>query len=87
MKLEQIEAVADVALQEGLNEVTLGKLRAKFAGVHFTWCMDDDVTGVEPILSRPGMNVYLVDGRDHCLKLTNRLEFATGLVLAEVLGD
>jgi len=87
MKLEQIQAVADVALREGLNETTLGKLRAQFKGVHFTYCMDDDVTGVEPIQRHPGMNVYLVDGREHCLKLTESLEYATGLVLAEVLGD
>ena len=35
--------------------------------------------------SRTGLNVYLVDGRNHCLKLTETLEAATGLVLAEVL--
>jgi hypothetical protein len=87
MKLEQVQAVADVALRDGLSETTLGKLRANFKGVHFTYCMDDDVTGVEPFLRHPGMNVYLVDGRDHCLKLTETLEVATGLVLAEVLGD
>jgi len=87
MKLEQVQAVADMALRDGLNETTVGKLRAQFNGVHFTYCMDDDVSGVEPILRNPGMNVYLVDGRDHCLKLTERLDIATGLVLAEVLED
>jgi len=87
MKLEQVQAVVDVALRDGLNETTIGKLRAHFKGVHFTYCMDDDVTGAEPILRQPGINVYLVDGRDHCLKLTEKLEVATGLVLAEVLGD
>ena len=85
MKLEQVEAVAAAALKAGLSEPTLSKLRAEFKGVHLTYCMDDDVSGVEPIQRHPGMNVYLVDGRDHCLKLTEALEAATGLVLAEVL--
>lgn len=87
MKMEQVQAVAEVALRDGLSEMTLGKLRATFKGVHFTYCMDDDVTGVEPFARHPGMNVYLVDGRDHCLKLTEKLDIATGLVLAEVLED
>ena len=87
MKMEQVQAVADVALRDGLSETTLSKLRATFSGVHFTYCMDDDVTGAEPFLRHPGMNVYLVDGRDHCLMLTETLAVATGLVLAEVLED
>jgi hypothetical protein len=87
MKLDQVQAVVDAALKDGLSETTLAKLRADFKGVHFTYCMDDDVAGVEPIQRHPGMNVYLVDGRDHCLKLTDKLEVATGLVLAEVRED
>ena len=87
MNQEQIQAVVDVVRRDGLSETTLGQLRANFKGVHFTYCMDDDVTGVEPFLRYREMNVYLVDGRDHCLKLTETLYFATGLVLAEVLED
>jgi hypothetical protein len=85
MKLEQVQAVAAAALKSGLCETTMSKLRAEFKGVHLTYCMDDDVAGVEPIQRHPGLNVYLVDGRNHCLKLTETLEAATGLVLAEVL--
>ena len=40
--------------------------------------------GVEPILRLPGLNVYLVDWPDHCLRLSTDLARATGLVLAEV---
>ncbi|MBV8384651.1 MAG: hypothetical protein JOZ63_18855, partial [Planctomycetaceae bacterium] len=42
------------------------------------------VLGVDPILRFLRMNVYLVDGRGHCLTLSESLDEATGLVLAEV---
>jgi hypothetical protein len=87
MKLEQVEAVAAIALREGLSEVTLSKLRSAFKGIHLTYCMDDDVSGVKPVVRHPGMNVYLVDGRNHCLALTDNLEAATGLVLPEVISE
>ncbi len=85
MKLEQIQAVAEAARAAGLSETTLSAMRARFKGIHLTYCMDDDVTGAKPVLAYPDLNVYLVDGREHCLRLTDTMEFATGLVLAEVL--
>jgi hypothetical protein len=87
MTREQIEGVASVALHAGLNNQTLGRLRALAPGIHLTLCRDDDVHGAAPALQYPGLNVYLVDGRDHCLTLTEDLGAATGLVLAEVVED
>jgi hypothetical protein len=84
---ERVEAIADEALGLGLTEQSLGQLRSHHTDVHFTYCMDDDVGPQQPFLSRPGLNVYLVDGREHCLKFTGQLEHATGLVLAEVIDD
>jgi hypothetical protein len=49
--------------------------------------MDDDIGSHQPYQSHHGFNVYLVDGREHCLKFTKDLEHATGLVLAEVIDD
>jgi len=73
---------------QGLNEGTLHALRAAWPGIHFSYCMDADVCGVDPVMRMPGVNVYLVDGRAHCLTLTGDLDAATGLVLAEVdAGD
>ena len=34
------------------------------------------------VLERPGFNVYLVDGCEHCLTPTNDPEVAVGVVLA-----
>lgn len=85
MTIDQVVAVSKAALREGLGETTINKLRALFPDIHLTYCMDDDVLGVNPILRFLRMNVYLVDGRGHCLTLSESLDTATGLVLAEVI--
>ena len=82
-----LEAVAGAVARLGLSEQTLAVLRARHPEVHFTYCMDDDVGAETPFAQRPGFNIYLVDGREHCLKFTSDLAAATGLVLAEVVDD
>lgn len=84
---ETARAVADEVQALGLSEQSLAALRAGHPNVHFTYCMDDDVSAAEPYLGRPGFNLYLVDGREHCLKFTADIAEATGLVLAEVVDD
>ena len=49
--------------------------------------MDDDVSGVLPKFENPRFNLYLVDGREHCLSMTNNHEIATGVLVAEVIDD
>lgn len=80
---EVISAVEDA----GLSESLLGELRQRFAGLHLTYCMDDDVCGPEPVRAARGFNLYLVDGREHCLQFTCDPARASGLVLAEVVED
>lgn len=84
---ETVSAIAQEVETTGLSEQSLSSLRAHHPELHFTYCMDDDIGVVEPYLQAQGFNVYLVDGREHCLKFTGSLEAATGLVLAEVLDD
>ena len=84
------ETIVDIAAEveaAGLSEQTLAALRTGHPGIHFTYCMDDDMGAQEPYASRPAFNVYLVDGREHCLKFTHETSHATGLVLAEVIAD
>lgn len=87
MTLQDVEEVAEFALREGATDAARQKLRWRFDGIHLTFCMDDDVSGVEPVVRKPGLNVYLADASGHCVKLTSDLAAATGLVLAEVFGD
>lgn len=83
-RLDQLVAIVGKA---GLNEQTLGALRESFDDMHLTWCMDDDVGAVEPVRREAGFNLYLVDGRGHCMQMTTDPEAATGVVLAEVDDD
>ena len=82
-----IDRIAELTLAQGLDEGTVQHLRAAWPGMHFSYCMDDEICGVEPVRELDGVNLYLVDGREHCLTLTSRAETATGLVLAEVEPD
>jgi hypothetical protein len=85
--LERIEQVTRVVERAGLTERTVSALREAFGEIHFTYCMDEDIgCGVgagAPVRQADGFNLYLVDGRAHCMRFTNDLDAATGLVLAE----
>lgn len=80
----RLQQIAEVIRRAGLNEQTLAALRETFTDLHFTYCLDDDVGVDEPIHCGDGFNLYLVDGRQHCLTLTRDPEAATGLLLAQV---
>ncbi len=81
---EQIDEVVAFVEANGLSDSTVSLLRARFAGCHFTYCMDDDVHFSKAYAQRPQFNVYLVDSRQHCSELTTESECASGIVLAEV---
>ena len=84
---EQLDRIQAVAADGPLSEELVVKLREAFDGVHFTYCMDDDVCGIDPVREAQAFNLYLVDGRDHCLAFTRDTDAATGIVVAEVIED
>jgi hypothetical protein len=85
--VENTQAIAAEVKSKGLDYDTVSVLRQSYPDIHFTYCMDDDITSGKPVLESKAFNVYLVDGREHCLCLTNDFEVATGIVLAEVIED
>lgn len=78
--VSQIEA-------EGLSEDMVMGLRSSWPGLHFTYCSDDDICGPKPVRESEKFNLYLVDATEHCLRMTNNPEVATGIVLAEIEAD
>ncbi|MGZ4958641.1 MAG: DUF6129 family protein [Methylomonas sp.] len=84
---ETLQQIASVVRTAVLNEALVTTLRGENPGIHFTYCMDDDIPNNEPVLEGQGFNLYLVDGREHCLCLTNSYEHATGIVIAEVIEE
>lgn len=80
----RLEAVQNMLSREGVDERAVSGLRHAYPEMHFTLCMDDDIQDeVTPIIETDNFNLYLVDGRDHCLVMTTQAEIATGLVIAE----
>jgi len=87
MTPETLAQVAETLSRLGVDARESGALRRAFPGIHFSQCHDDDVTRGQPVFAGEGFNLYLVDGRDHCLQLTSDLRRATGLLIAVVGPD
>jgi len=84
---EQTQEIAAKIAALGVDETTVLALRQHYQGMHFTYCMDDDLPNNSPIVEHENFNLYLIDGREHCLCLTNDFDAATGIVVAEVIAD
>lgn len=85
---EQVHAIADTIAAQALNEDSiLPVVRSQYPNIHFTYCMDDDVGRRKPVLGQESFNLYLIDGREHCLCLTNDYDIATGVVIAEIIPE
>jgi len=53
--------------------------------LRFTVCSDDDMPArLPPALKREKFNLYLVNGSEHCLSLTDDPLQAIGVVLAQL---
>ena len=84
---ERLDQIVAVLARAGISGETIGALRLAFAPIHFTWCQDDDLgegSTAAPARSAPTFRLYLVDGRDHCLRLTADPGSATGILVAEL---
>jgi hypothetical protein len=81
---EQLNHIGELVKSQPVSEQSVAALRGDFPGLHFTYCMDDDVVGARPVFEDPAFNLYLVNSSSHCLNLTQDLESASGLVLAEI---
>jgi hypothetical protein len=82
---QQLDQISELVTHKSVIESgSVEPLRGQFPDIHFTYCMDDDVYAVQPVVKRERFNLYLVDSREHCLNLTQDREIATGIVVAEV---
>lgn len=85
---ELLESIAFAIKAQPLNESVVTALRSDYPGIHFTYCMDDDIGNQQqPAFENTAFNLYLVDGREHCMCLTRNYEHASGIVIAEVIAD
>lgn len=85
---ETLESIANTAATLGeLDDAALAKLRQTWPDLRFTCCNDDDMPARLPAaVRREKFNLYLVNGSEHCLSLTDDPLQAIGVVLALVDG-
>ena len=77
-----IAAVGEFLHGRAADHAALAELRRMLPGVSVNRCDQSDVADETPFQTFERCNLYLLDGRDHCWKLTTELDAATGLVLA-----
>jgi len=85
--IEQVQEIATKIEILGVDDTTVSILREQYKPIHFTYCMDDDLPNNSPVIEHNSFNLYLIDGREHCLCLTNDYDAATGIVVAEIIPD
>jgi hypothetical protein len=78
--LQQIDGL--LADGRGDHE-TLAALRAAARGLSASRCDWQDLKDETPFRSYPACELYLVDGRDHCWRITDDPACATGVVVAQ----
>lgn len=79
LQLESIEKF----LQDEAARGSVAAFRAEFPGVTITRCDASDVQDDAPFRSYPQFDLYLLDARDHCVRLTTEPSNATGVVVAQ----
>ena len=86
---ETLDQIASAAASLGeLNEQAMVSLKKSWPDLRFTFCNDDDMPArLPPVLKREGFNLYLVNGSEHCLSLTDDPLHAIGVVVASVDGE
>ncbi|ODR95063.1 hypothetical protein AUC70_04805 [Methyloceanibacter stevinii] len=83
----------DIVAIEGLLGQAKGEpgavdaVRAQFPDLSMTRCDQSDVDAEDPFREYPDFNLYLVDGTDHCWRLTADPSAATGIVIAKKWGQ
>jgi len=77
---EASPALADIELQNAL--------RGQFGGLRIVVCSDDDIPArISPVTGNARCNLYFLDASEHCVKLTDNAEIASGLVVGLIVGD
>lgn len=86
LSADTLQQIASTAASGGaLNDATLESLKKSWPDLRFTFCNDDDMPArLPPSLQSGNINLYLVGGGEHCLSLTQNIEQAIGVVLAQV---
>ncbi len=76
---DQLDRIGTALAQAG--GVDFAELRRDLPGLSVTRCDPSDMADEDPFRDYPGFDLYLVDGRDHCVQLCRDPAIATGIVV------
>lgn len=80
--LELFEAIDATLATAAADPAAVAALRKIAPGVHAIRCDKTDIQDETPFRSYENCDLFLIDGRDHCVKITSDPAVATGLVVA-----
>ncbi len=78
----QISQIDAALASAGADIETIGLLRRLAPGLAITRCDSIDMRDETPFRVYERCSLYLIDGRDHCWRITHDPACATGLALA-----
>lgn len=79
---EQIERVDALLANAPADAATVAALRKLVSGAAATCCDAADMIDEAPFRSYSRCNLFLLDGRDHCVRVTSDPTVATGFIVA-----
>ncbi len=80
---DALDQISSLLEGEGPAVERIASLRKAFPGLSLTRCDASDMDAETPVLETDGFEVYLIDTREHCVRITTQPEAATGLIVAE----
>jgi uncharacterized protein DUF6129 len=70
------------------EDVALASFKAEYPGLRFFACSEDDIPArLPPWLTADGVELYLMDATEHCVRLSRDPESACGLVFARLVEE
>jgi hypothetical protein len=79
---EQLNAIDDLLALAPADRATLSSLHQLAPGISATRCDAMDLQDETPFRSYANCDLFLLDGRDHCVRITRDPALATGLIVA-----
>lgn len=79
-----LDGICEAVTRYGFSEAGIRELRMLFTDVHLVFCLDDEMGAAQPYRSYACFCLYLIHNGGHCMRLTEDLDSACGVLIAEV---
>ncbi len=84
---QNLLAIGEMLASAEADAATIAELRQRLPGLSLSRCDAHDVADETPFRTFARCNLYLLDARDHCVRITSDPAVATGFVLSSKGAD